>query len=95
MPSQNNEYGFIEYEARTSSGGPRGHGPELALERHYSVAELAATWNFSEKTVHRMFVNEPGVLKWGQEEQRHKRGYCTLRIPESVVLRVHRKLRKQ
>jgi len=37
-----------------------------------------------------MFENEEGVLQWGCPETRRKRGYITLRIPESVMLRVHR-----
>jgi hypothetical protein len=57
------------------------------------VAELANLWNLSEKTIRRMFENEPGVLLWASEEKRFKRPYTTLRIPEMVMLRVHRKLR--
>jgi len=66
-------------------------GLALGLERHYSVAEIAEMWGLSEKTVRRMFEEEDGVLKWGAPETRRKRGYITLRIPESVLLRVHRK----
>jgi hypothetical protein len=62
-------------------------------EKHYSVAELAQLWALSEKTIRRMFENEPGVLRWGSQETRFKRAYTTLRIPETVVLRVHRQLR--
>ncbi|MGD0509160.1 MAG: hypothetical protein ABSA27_15265 [Terriglobales bacterium] len=62
-----------------------------ALERHYSVAEVAKMWALSEKTVRRMFGDEDGVLNWGAPETRRKRGYRTLRIPESVLHRVHRK----
>jgi hypothetical protein len=63
----------------------------LALERHYSVTEVAKMWALSEKTVRRMFEDEDGVLNWGARETRRKRGYRTLRIPESVLHRVHRK----
>ena len=66
-------------------------GSALGLERHYSVAEIAEMWALSEKTVRRMFEEEDGVLRWGNPETRRKRGYITLRIPESVLLRVHRK----
>jgi AraC-like DNA-binding protein len=66
-------------------------GAALGLERHYSVAEIAEMWGLSEKTVRRMFEEEDGVLQWGTPETRRKRGYITLRIPESVLLRVHRK----
>jgi hypothetical protein len=62
----------------------------LGLERHYSVGEIAERWGLSEKTIRRMFEDEEGVLQWGSPETRRKRGYITLRIPESVMLRVHR-----
>ena len=61
----------------------------LGLERHYSVGEIAERWGLSEKIIRRMFEDEEGVLKWGSPETRRKRGYMTLRIPESVMLRVH------
>lgn len=66
---------------------------DICRERHYSVAELAELWNLSENTIRRMFENEPDVLQWGTTEGRFKRRYRTLRIPERVVLRVHRQLR--
>jgi transcriptional regulator GlxA family with amidase domain len=62
-----------------------------ALEQHYSVTEVAKMWALSEKTVRRMFEDEDGVLHWGTPETRRKRSYRTLRIPESVLHRVHRK----
>jgi hypothetical protein len=65
-----------------------------AFEKHYSVKELANLWNLSDRTIRRMFVGEPGVVEWGTCERRMKRAYKTLRIPESVALRVHRRLRK-
>ena len=66
---------------------------DFSNERHYSVAELGKLWNLSEKTIRRMFENEPGVLRWGKSEARLRRGYITLRIPESVASHVHRRLR--
>ena len=67
----------------------------IALERHYSVQEIADMWAMSPKTVRRLFENEGGVLRWGSEEQltrhRRRRGYCSLRIPESVLIRVHQR----
>lgn len=65
--------------------------PEHALERHYSVIEVAKMWGLSENTIRRMFVDEPGVIEWGSGETRFKRAYKTLRIPESVLQRVHRR----
>ena len=67
----------------------------IALERHYSVPEVAEMWAMSQKTVRRLFENEGGVFRWGSEEvltrNRRKRGYCNLRIPESVLIRVHQR----
>ena len=67
---------------------------ELAREKHYSVIEIAELWALSEKTVRRIFEREPGVIHWSTEEKLHKRGYRTLRVPETVLHRVHRKLRR-
>lgn len=71
----------------------KGIADPLHIEKHYSVGELANLWCLSERTIRRMFEKEPGVLCWGHSEKRHKRGYKTLRIPETVMLRVHRQLR--
>ena len=80
---------------RTNSsyiGSPQAIDP--ASEKHYSVGEVAKLWALSEKTVRKIFESEPEVIHWGSEETLHKRGYRTLRIPDSVLHRVHRKLRK-
>ena len=80
-------------ESSREFGTPTLVGAELAGEKHYSVPELAKLWALSERTIRRMFENEPGVLCWGSSESRFKRGYKTLRVPETVVVRVHRQLR--
>jgi hypothetical protein len=68
-------------------------GATGALERHYSVQEIGELWQLSGTTVARLFRNEPGVLKIGRAQQRRgRRSHTTLRIPESVVQRVHRRL---
>ena len=67
---------------------------DLAGEKHYSVIEIAKLWALSEKTVRKIFEREPGVIHWSTEERLHKRGYRTLRVPETVLHRVHRKLRR-
>lgn len=77
----------LSQAAEASSSDP-------ALERHYSVADLVGLWGLSEKTIRRIFGGEPGVLEWGHGDARFKRAYKTLRIPESVVQRVHRRMRK-
>jgi AraC-like DNA-binding protein len=63
----------------------------VALERHYSVPEIAELWAMSEKSVRRLFAGESGVLEWGTQETARKRGYVNLRIPESVLIRVHQR----
>jgi hypothetical protein len=60
-------------------------------ETHYTVAEVAEMWKLSADTVRKVFENEPGVLVIGTTGGRGKGGYRTLRIPESIVERVHRR----
>ena len=47
-------------------------------------------WKLSEDVVRRLFEKEPGVLVI-ESARRYKRRYRTLRVPESVVQRVHKK----
>jgi hypothetical protein len=65
-----------------------------ALERHYSVEQVGELWGLSPEKIRRIFRDVPGVLKLGHGETRSKRGYVVLRIPESVLQRVHADLRK-
>jgi len=67
--------------------------PSPFAERHYSPAEIAAMWNLSDDAVRKLFQKELGVLVLGCSAT-HKRRYTTLRIPESVVQRVHRRMTK-
>lgn len=87
----------------TDVGGSWHNGPEPKIkpaangnrqfeEKHYSATELATTWGLSVDLIRRMFEPEPGVLKIGDPKPRTGRKYVTLRIPESVVMRVHRRL---
>jgi transcriptional regulator GlxA family with amidase domain len=63
-----------------------------AFERHYSVQQIAKLWNYSDDTIRRLFQNEAGVVRIGNGETRFKRKRWQLSIPESVLIRVHRKL---
>ena len=63
----------------------------IMLERHYSVRELSDAWGVSANTVRRIFEQEAGVLRIGKSFRRGRRGYVTIRIPESVVARVHQR----
>jgi len=67
-------------------------GQARVTEKHFTPAELAGAWNLSMDTIRNLFRDEPGVLKIGKMSSRYKRGYITLRIPEKVVERVHRRL---
>jgi hypothetical protein len=62
------------------------------VEKHFSPAELAKAWGVDSETIRNLFRSEPGVLKIGEKNPKHKRAYLTLRIPESVAVRVHRRL---
>jgi AraC-like DNA-binding protein len=65
-------------------------GVHPALERHYTVAEVAKNWGLSERKVRRMFQDAPGVLQSNLRTLRaRKRPHVCLRIPESVLIRVH------
>jgi hypothetical protein len=55
---------------------------------------VSEIWNLDEKMIRRIFGDEPGVVSIESEESRYRRAYRTLRIPESVLLRVHRRMRK-
>jgi hypothetical protein len=57
-----------------------------AMEIHLDAPQIAALWGFDKKTVIDAFRNEPGVI-WKKGESRE-----TMRVPMSVVDRVHRKL---
>ena len=64
----------------------------VPAERHYAVIEVAEMWNLSPDKVREIFVREPGVLVIGDRNPRHKRRYLTLRIPQTVLQRVHNRL---
>jgi hypothetical protein len=64
----------------------------MYTERHYSASEIAGTWGISEDLVRNIFRDEDGVLTITRPALRNKRSYTTIRIPESVMRRVHTKL---
>src|SRR5258705_11989150 len=63
-----------------------------AVERDFQVREIAKLWNFSEEVVRNIFKSEPGVLTITRPATPRKRKYVSLRVPESIVERVHRRL---
>jgi hypothetical protein len=65
---------------------------ETVFERHFTPQELAKSWILDTSTIRRLFIDEPGVLKYGNSSVRSgRREYVTLRIPESVARRVYAK----
>ncbi len=68
----------------------------LALEKHFTPAELAELWGLSSQKIRQLFEREPGVLRIGEPSRRVgrtlKRAYHTIRIPETVAIRVHQRL---
>jgi hypothetical protein len=65
----------------------------LAFERHYSTALIAKLWGWSDDKVRQLFRAEPGVLQSQLRTLRaRKRTNVALRIPESVLLRVHARM---
>jgi hypothetical protein len=63
-----------------------------ADEKHYTPIEVAKQWGVSPDIVRSVFRDEPGVLKIERPGTNAKRYYSTLRIPESVLVRVHTRL---
>ena len=68
-------------------------GSETTFERHFSVEELSELWGMSDDFVRRLFLREPGVVVFFHHRP-GRRVYRTLRIPESVALRVHRRMQR-
>jgi hypothetical protein len=64
----------------------------MTEEKHYSAVEVAKQWGVSSDLIRSLFRDEPGVLKIDRPGTRAKRSYSTMRIPESVLVRVHTKL---
>jgi hypothetical protein len=62
-----------------------------AFEKHYSPEALGEQWGLSADTVRRIFEHEPGVLVI-QSTRKGARRYRTIRIPESIAVRAHRRL---
>jgi hypothetical protein len=66
--------------------------PKPMLEQHYTPGQLAKRWGLSDDAVRELFRAEPDVIVIDRPEKMHKRGYRTMRIPESVAERVYARL---
>jgi hypothetical protein len=69
---------------------PASGGVPNPFGRIYSPRALAQLWGLSENSIRRLFQDRPGVFVLGTPNPRGKRGYVTLRIPESIALQVWR-----
>ena len=66
-----------------------------ALERHYSIKEISELWALSPGVVRTIFKDRSDILRIGHGEKMRKRAYITIRVPESVLQRVHAELREK
>jgi hypothetical protein len=64
----------------------------FAEEKHWTPIEVAKQWGVSPDLIRSLFRNEPGVLKFDRPATRAKRSYATMRIPDSVLVRVHTRM---
>ena len=76
----------------TLAGSSNGVLP--AAERHYAPSEIAELWQLNVETIRRLFQNEPGVIVLEGPARKGKRQYKTIRIPQSVLERVHKRLQR-
>jgi hypothetical protein len=68
---------------------------QITREKHWSVNEVAEAWGVSTDLVRDVFKDEDGVLVIDRPGTRVKRGYSTMRIPESVLEAVYARLSKR
>jgi hypothetical protein len=78
-------------EPRKTPAAAGGVSTENSFGPIYTPKELGKLWKLSENSIRRLFIDEPGVFLIGSSNPRGRRGYVTLRIPESVALRVWRR----
>jgi AraC-like DNA-binding protein len=77
---------------RDAKGGAPQSSAGLLSSRFYSVKEIADLLNLSQDYVRKLFQDESEVLVLGDKSSKYKRRYTTLRIPESVLRRVVRRM---
>jgi hypothetical protein len=68
--------------------------PPGSVERHYAPSEVADLWKFNVETIRRLFQDEPGVMMLQAPVKKGRRPYKTIRIPQSVLERVHKRLQR-
>jgi hypothetical protein len=68
-------------------------GP-IPIERHFTATDVADMWKFDVETIRRLFDDEPGMVVLQTPIKKGKRPYRTIRIPQTVLDRVHRRLQR-
>ena len=58
----------------------------------YKVEEVADFWTMPPEPGRRIFLEEPGVIRYARPRSKYKRSYSTILIPESVLNRVYRRM---
>jgi hypothetical protein len=65
-----------------------------SIEHHYAPCEVAELWHLDAETIRRLFQDEPGVVVLQAPIRKGRRPYKTIRIPQSVLERVHKRLQR-
>lgn len=76
--------------APESSSGENNPTETVALERHFTPPQLGKLWNVSPNTVRSWFEGRDDILRWGSTHSKGKRRHLSIRIPESVALKVYK-----
>jgi hypothetical protein len=71
---------------------PADINPALTEEKHWSVKEVADAWGVSTDSVRDVLKDQDGVLIVDRPGTRAKRGYSTMRTPQSVLEGVYAKM---
>jgi len=67
----------------------------IAIEKHYTIAEIAQLWGLSWSSVRRILENETGIVIWGHPGNNKRKRYQTIRVPASVLTRIHSRVLKR
>ena len=67
----------------------------IVNEKHYTAKELSERFGYSDGTWRKLVKNDPDVLKMqGQGIFTGKRSYTTYSVPESVAIRIYKRLKQ-
>jgi hypothetical protein len=59
------------------------------FERHFSPRTLAELWGYDDDTIRDWFADVEGVLRTGTKPGRGNRPRISMRIPESIAMKVY------